>query len=157
MNSATAPVSGADWTSHLSVPCTRVGACFPGIPMLLLPPLLAPSLQSLGQFIYSSEGGAEGGAERVRNLSQGPGNQSELLWGIPGAQTQDPSWKKNFPKGPFGHKCCDCIFLGSGAWSRVCLPEAFSVYPSFSHPPYPSRDWEKNLQKEPGLMETSFF
>lgn len=27
------------------------------------------------------------------------------------------------------------IFLGSGAWSHVCLPEAFSVYPSFYHPP----------------------
>lgn len=65
--------------------------------MLLLPPLRAPSLQSLGQFIYSTEGGAE----RVCNLSQGPGSQSELLSGIPGAQTQDPSWKKNFPKGPF--------------------------------------------------------
>lgn len=96
---------------------------------------LPPSSQSLGQFIYSSEGGAEGGAEPVRSLSQGPGNQSELLWGIPGAQTQDPSWKRIFQKVPFGHKCCDCISLGLGAWSRVCLPEAFSICPSFSHPP----------------------
>ena len=41
-----------------------------------LPSWLPPSSQSLGQFIYSYEGGAEGGAERVHNLSQGPRNQS---------------------------------------------------------------------------------
>lgn len=57
----------------------------------------SPSLHFLGQFIYSSEGGARAHSE------SGPRNQSELLWGIPGDRTHDPSWKRIFQKISFGH------------------------------------------------------
>lgn len=39
-----------------------------------------------------------------------PENQSELLWGIPGDSTQDPSGKRIPPKDPLSPPCCNCTF-----------------------------------------------
>lgn len=91
----------------------------------------------------------------MRNLSQGPGNQSELLWGIPGAQTQDPSWKRIFQKVPFGHKCCDCISFGSGVGPVfVCLKPFLSAFPFLTLLPFLGLG-EKPPERA-SLMETSF-
>lgn len=130
----------------ISSVCSLHGVNFSGFRSCSRLPL--PPLWSWGQFIYSSEGGA--GAQSESGL----GNQSALLWGIPGAQTHDPSWKRIFQKIPFGHGVVTAPFWvhGQGAWSGVFCPKPFSVCPSFS----PSRGWGRSLQKEPGLMETSF-
>lgn len=61
LNSATPPVSGTDSKFHLSAPCPRVSACLllvPVLPCARLFSFSSLSLPSLGQFIYSSEGGA---------------------------------------------------------------------------------------------------
>lgn len=136
MNSATPPVSGTDWTSHLSVPCTRISTWFSGFPSCSR---LPPPLQTLGQFIYSPEGRASAAASE-----SGLGNQSELLWGIPGAQTHDPSWKRTFQKVPFGHSVATAPFLGSRPVSLapcVYAPEALFCLPFLFFP----QGWERNL------------
>lgn len=57
----------------------------------------------------------------------GPRNQSELLWGIPGDRTHDPSWKRIFQKISFGHSAVTAPSSGScpvnlaGVGVLVCL------------------------------------
>lgn len=76
----------------------------------------------------------------------GPRSQSELLRGIPGDRTHNPSWKKIFQKIPFGHSVVTAPFSVhvQWAWPGVCQ-EPCSVCPSFVSP---IRSWERNLWKE---------
>lgn len=123
--------------------------CSSRVPMLPWPSLLlAPSLQSVpGSVFITHPGGAEGGSGAGAQSESGSREPIRIALGIPGAQLKIPP-EKNFLKGPFGHKCCDCIsWFGSLGPVFVCLKPFLSALPFLT--PYPFWDWERNLQKEP--------
>lgn len=66
-----------------------------------LPSWLPPSSQSLGQFIYSSEGGAEGGAEPGAQSESGSREPIRIALGHSRGPNSRSLLEKNFPKGPF--------------------------------------------------------
>lgn len=148
LNSSTPPVPGMDSKFRLfpEPESALVFSRFPSPPAPLFP--LPPALRSLGQFIYSSEGGA------VLRLSQGRGANRKHSGAFQGTELIT-LLEKNFPKDPFRSQCCDCTFLGSCPVSLARCVSAVSPVLS-ARPSSPTRDWESHLQKEPGWTEVSF-
>lgn len=99
-------------------------------PALRLPPLFPPlSLPLFLGSVYLLIWGWS-----CAQSESGLGHQSELLWGIPGDKTHDPSWKRIFQKISFGHSIMTapfCVHV-QWAWPGVCLkPWPCSTCPSF--------------------------
>lgn len=135
-------------SQHLSSPGSRLR-----LPPLFPPLSRPPFLGSVYLLIWGWS---------CTQSESGLGSQSGLLWGIPGDKTHNPSWKRIFQKIPFDHSVVTAPFsvhvkraCPGVCFARNPVQSALLLSPPIPHPPT-LRDWEKNLQKEPGLMETSF-